>query len=427
MSGLRRVSFWFGVALVAVYAVRAVSGVIGGVAYSRGSRFAAQGDFYQALRHLEWAASGLDPAGLAWLRAQVRQGLWERMLEEGGGRTSQTDRVLRDCYNDYAEAIRLSPASGWYLTNLGDLYQDVEIEERVDQVLSLDLLDSGPWAFVGRPGRIAIGLCRLGIAREPNVYTLQDRLALLYFDNGLTEPGLEAVRESARIQPMWYLHPFRDLNPMPEGLLDAFAEASREALGDTPLLGRSVHLVALGKVELQRGEYAQAEADLRAALAAPGHWMNHAEASYYLGYALMEQERYDEALEALLGAEEHPSMVPLSLAAQALVAERTGHVEEALELLRRLRRLAPRTLAYTLEFARVARRLELWEQCEDALKWARITHPGDARPHADLVLLYIDTDDPSDALRALDELARVEGESDRVVRLRQRIQASRAQ
>lgn len=417
---MRRLPIAIAIALLVLYGARAGTGVVGGVAYARGSLLAGEGLFYDALSVLDWAVHSQDPAALHWLRGEVRHGLWTKQLEEGGGRSPHTDVVLVAAYNDYTQAMATSPASGWYVANLAELYQECERQERRSQPTSLDLLEAGPWGLVGRSGRIAIGLSRMAVEREPNTYGLWDDLALILNDNGLQDLTLEAVRESARIQPLYYLHPYRDLTRPPEGLLAAFAEGSRSALGQAPLMGRGVHLTALGRVEIERGNFAQAEADLRAALDSPGHLLNVAEANFYLGTALMEQGRSEEAWGPLQAAAEHPNLRARSITTQALMAERTGRVELALELTRELFRLEPRNLAVTLELARLARQAEAWEQAEDALRWALGIYPDDLRARRELVLLYLDRGNTTEARKALVDLEEHGADPEEVRRLRDR-------
>lgn len=412
------------IALIVVYGVRASTGIVGGVAHARGSLQAGEGRFRDALATLEWAVNSQDPAAMHWLRGEVRHGLWTELMDEGG-RSPVTDDVLVAAFNDYTQAVAVSPASGWYVANLAELYQECERQERAKQPTSLELLDLGPWALVGRSGRVAIGLSRIAIQREANTYGLHDELALIFDENGLEELTLDAVREAARIQPIYYLHPFRDMDPAPTGLLAAFAEGSRAALGQAPLLERVAHLTALGRVEILRGEYVQAEADLRAALEGPIEELNRAEANFYLGSALMEQGRFEDAWEPLESAAEHPNMRIRSISTQALIAERTDRPELAMDLARELFRLEPRNLVYTLELARLARQAEAWDRAEDALIWARQIHPQDLRVRRELVRFYIQRENYTEARRALTEFEEYGAEAYEVRRLRDMIATAR--
>jgi len=195
-------AFGFAALVVVFYGVRAVTGIVGGAAYARGSEAAGNGEFKAARDYLEWAILPQDPAALPWLRGQVLQGMWELIFEESG-RTARGDELLVEAHHQYTAAVAASPVSGWYWTDLAGVYQTQELMERAEQPISLGSIDDDPWARVGRPGRIAIGLCRKGIAREPNAYGLHDLLTMTLIESGLDDLALDAVKESAKIQPIY--------------------------------------------------------------------------------------------------------------------------------------------------------------------------------------------------------------------------------
>jgi tetratricopeptide (TPR) repeat protein len=313
----------------------------------------------------------------------------------------------------------MSPASGWYWASLGALYHQVERLRRFRQPVSLDSLGRDPMSRVGTPGRVAIGMTRMGIDREPAVYPFHDQLAVIFWEYGLEQATLEAVRATARVQPVFRFHGFGTMEPVPDEVIDAFAEASRDALGHTPFLRRTLHLLALARLEYRRGNLNQAERDLRAALEAPGERLNRAEGQYYLGLVLSAEQRYDEAIEAFQSAESlHPNFQAGSIAGQAKVAEAQGRLSDALELLQRARRLEPRELRYVLEFARLAREAGEWKKAEAALRWGVTVHPEDGRPWKDLARTYIGLKRYLDAREAVEQLERIEGKSPAVRRLR---------
>jgi O-antigen ligase len=204
---------------------------------------------------------------------------------------SAKSQQLTDAYREATRAITTSPASG------------------------------GPWAKLGkvyrRGGRpdLAIGMTRVAIEREPANFVYHDRLATMLWELDLVEPALAAVRRSARVQPVFRYHSYKRYDPVPEPIVDAFAAGSREALGHAPYLRRARHLIALGRVELRRGNLGQAEADLRAAQHVPGDAINRAEAHYYLGLVMTRQGRYAEALENLELARKHRYLEPYAIAA----------------------------------------------------------------------------------------------------------------
>jgi tetratricopeptide (TPR) repeat protein len=109
--------------------------------------------------------------------------------------------------------------------------------------------------------------------------------------------------------------------------VDAFAVGAREALGRAPYLRRARHLIALGRVELRRGNLEQAEADLRAAQQVPGDAINRAEAHYYLGLVMTRQGRHTEALEHLDLAQKHRYLEPYAIAAKRRAIEARDRVE----------------------------------------------------------------------------------------------------
>ena len=173
-TGSRRrlkVISWIALAVVLLYAARAAYGWVGGWSYSHGSRLAGAGDYEAALPILDHAAVGQHRPAALWLRAEAREGAWRERFA-AGERSPEMDDLLERSYRDYTEAISLSPASGWYWTNLGELYNDREQLERERREVPLDLIGHGPWGLVGRPGRVAIGLIRLGVEREPTIYSL---------------------------------------------------------------------------------------------------------------------------------------------------------------------------------------------------------------------------------------------------------------
>jgi len=406
--------FLAGMALVALFGVRGVYGVIGGVSYAKGVGLAAEARYEKALPQLERAAVGSNRARAIWFQGEVRWGIWYEMPDG-----EESDEMLRRAYRDYLHVISLSPAGGWYWLNLGDLYLDFEKQEIERQPAPLDLFGMGPFAPIGTPGRIAIGMYRTAIAREPTEFEGYDRLGKALAQLGMQEQARESIKQAASRQPIFFHHSYSELGPVtPDWVMDAFAEGSRAALGETPMVTRATHLTELGKVELRRNNPVQAETDLRAALAESGILLNRAEIHYNLGRALAAQERDDEALEQLLLAEEHENLKVASLKLRAQINESREQPEVALRLIGQLRRLQPREIEHCLEFARIARDLEHWDKAEEALGWARITHPLDSRPLWGLVYLRIDRRDIAGSARVLDEIDRRDGPSEELSRIR---------
>lgn len=394
-------------AIVGLYGARAVQGWIAGPSYTAGRSLASRGEYERALPHLERAAVGPRRAEALWLSAQVRLGMWQ---DELARRTPLTQMwvLLERAYTEYTEAIARSPALGWYTVSLGDLYHQIERVDTFQRGHSLEFLGQERWAWVGRNGRVGIGLMRWGIGKEPTSHVFYDQLALTLWDYGLKEPALEAVRRSADVLPVYRLHWFVEIDPMPEPMVDAFAEAARDALGRPPFLRRVLHLLALGRLELRRGRPDQAEHDFRAALEAPGDDLNRAEAYYYLGRILAGREMYEEALEALGQAERHPNFLGISLAEQGAIAERRGNLEQALALFRRARRHDRTRVDFAMSYARVARSLSAWDKAEEALKWASTVDPQNPRPRIELAWVHVARGDRGAVARDLEELERLQ-------------------
>jgi tetratricopeptide (TPR) repeat protein len=394
--------------LISLYAVRAAGGWVGGLNYARGRQLATAGKWEEALPYLERSTVGANRSRALWLKGEARTYIWEDRFAAGAP-DDELDLLNQRAHAEFSEAITLSPASGWYWADLGYIYHQRERAQAFRSGLQLNLLGADRESSVGRSGRIALGMTHMAIEREPMTYTFRDQLAFIYLEYQLRERALEAVRDSARVQPLFRFHSYEGLDPLPQDLTAAFAEASRGALNQTPFLRPVLHLISLGRLEFRRGELLQAEIDLRAALTEPGEQLNRAEANYYLGKVLLAQGRPGEALEALELSATHPNFLAASLVVQADIAEREGRLKEALDLLTRCRRLRPRNLGYLLLFARVARRLEEWEKAEAALKWGMVAHPTELGPVKALVTTYIEMGDLGEAEQALADLRRMGG------------------
>lgn len=412
-------------AFVAFYGYQSLAGWVGGLAYSKGRRLAAYGRYEEALPYLQRAPTGLKASPAYWLAGQVRVGLWQYGLAEGRP-PEELQQLLTSAFTDYTRAISMSPASGWYWAALGDLYHQRERIRLRKRPVPLESLDGHLWGLVGRPGRVAIGLTRIAVDREPNVYLFRDQLALELWEYRLHDEALDAVRESALVLPVYHFHEYVNMTPAtPPEILDAFAEASRAALDSTPFLRRNLHYIALARIAFRRGRPDEAELNLREALALPGEALNRAEAHYLLGRALAEQGRDEEALESFRISEEHPKFRAASLAWQATIEERRGRIEEALHLMRQARRLRPRDAGYGMQYARLARRLEQWDRAESALRRVAKNHPDDPRPLEMLADLQLERGETVRADKVIEELAELPGTETAVERLRSRLDTLR--
>jgi tetratricopeptide (TPR) repeat protein len=183
-------------------------------------------------------------------------------------------------------------------------------------------------------------------------------------------------------------HDFGSAEP-PREILTAFAEGSRAVLGRTPLLTRGNHLLALGLLEEKLGDLARAEADLRAATGEPGFELERAERLYHLGRILVARGRLQDGEAQLARSAARPEFGPAVASLRAGLAEARGDLPGALEQWRVARRLRPAEPGPCLEFARLACRLNEPGLAQEALSWARVLAPGDARVYAGFVELAL--------------------------------------
>ena len=156
MSSSRRtaVPVIVALAVLLLYGGRTVTGWIGGLAYSEGSRLASAGRFDEALPRIERGALGPERAAMLWLAGEARLGLYQdRVVEDVT--EEELDELLRGAFGANTEAITLSPASGWYWASLADVYHQRERRFLYRFGRPLSLVGQDRWAFVGRDGRIA--------------------------------------------------------------------------------------------------------------------------------------------------------------------------------------------------------------------------------------------------------------------------------
>lgn len=394
--------------LVAVYGARAVSGVVGGLAYLRAVPRIDEGEYEQARKLLRWADVGPDRGEVLLLSGEVKRGLWRIAVAAGAAQDAMP--LLAGAAADFLEAAWSMPATAWPWASLGDVYDRLERERR-GLLSDVRIGENGSWNDVGREGVIAIGLLRKAVERSPGDPALWDQLAMVLLRYGLHDEALAAVRASARAHPVYTNHPFPYLKPQSADLLSAFAEGARGALGHAPMIDRGRHLVALARLAMRMGEPAEAERTLLAALEQPGKGINRAETRYWLGRALAEQGRYDEAEENLVAAGEQPVFEVLALEVRADIAERRGRPEQALELWRQVRWAAPERLEPCLHFAELARRLGRWDEALEALAWAGLMHEDDARPLAEQARTLLEKGEPAAAWTVIGRYVEEFGES----------------
>ena len=399
----RRPLFWASVALTLVYAVRAVFGLIGGLAYSEGRKLARGGYYEGAIPRLERAAVGALEPEARWLAGQARIGLWEQRIA-AGNEPEDVQELFDQAYRDTTAGLSMSPAGGWHWMALGDLYHRVERLESHRAGVPLSLLDEDPWSRGGHPGRGAIGLMRIGIQREPHWYNFHDQLAYVFYHYALYEQTHEAVYRSALALPIYEFHEYRTLRPRDPAILDAFARGALDAVGRVPWLRPVLHDIALGRIEVRRENWVEAEAHLLDGLGGSTIPLNVAEIHYYLGLARVGQGRYDEAFEDFARAEEAAPFEPLAAIASAELLERLDRWDEAIKLWRRARRLQPRRLDVSLRLIAAAVRLGREDVAIHEIREAIRIHPGSPEPRSEMVHHHLREKNQAKAFRALEDL-----------------------
>lgn len=388
---IRSVPFWIGFALVALFGIRAVTGVVGGVAYARGSAAAALGYYDTALPFLKKAAVGINRYEAQWLEAEVRLGLYD-MLQQVPDSDEEQAMLLDQAMDGYRAAADSCPVSGWSWQGMSEVY--FRREELRSAGLTPDLanLTRPAWERIGEDGRLAFGFLRWAIAKEAGIYTFRDRLVIRSIQYGLDEDAAGVLTDTALHQPDFWQHP--DLQELddPE-LLWRFAESSEAALEDAPLISRERHLFSLGKLYHRLGDLDKAETMFRSARDEPSTALHAAEAAFQLGLILKEQGLYDDALVYLEEAALNDAFQFAVYSNQAEIATSRGEWELAFDYLNRCRRMAPRSTRFALAFARAAIRIDRLEAAEQSLKWACLIDPDNTAAWSDLVDFYLNTGD----------------------------------
>jgi len=420
----RRLMFWLLCALSIVFAVRGFYGVVAGYSFSKGRSLAAIGEHERALPLLDRAVVGELGPEARWFAAEVRLGLWQERIESGAD-PEDVAPLLSEAFVHASAALAASPASGWYWMLMGNLYHQADRLSIHRRGVPLDLVGQDRWNFVGGPGRIAIGMMRIGLSREPNWYPFHDQLAYVYYDYRLEAETLEAVYRSALALPIYELHAYRSLQPPEPEIEDAFARGAVDSLGKVPWLRSVLHRIALGRLEVRRENWIEAETHLRIALSDATVELNIAEINHYLGVSLIAQERFDEAREALTIAESEPPIEPQAVAAQADLAERLEDWSRATDLWQRAKRLAPQRPDVPLRLARSARRDGQTELAVHTLREAQRTNPKSRVLLIELAEVFIERGDESKVRALLGDLERLNPEDPMVERLRQRLNTER--
>lgn len=410
-----------GVVLATIFVARAAAGVRASLAYARGSRGFEQGAYEGAIAPLDVGAIGASRVEGLWLGGEARLGVWDTLPADQRDGARGKD-LLNGAASKLLAGRAASPASPWFEASLAGVYARREGARRARAAIDLSLLDRGPWAFVGDDGRTAIGLVRGAILLEPNTVEFRDQLVMVLLANGLKDEAFSAVEDSARVVPDFGAHPGLSYEALPREVVEHFWSVSRTVTPDqVPLASHERHLLSLGILGRRLGHLDEAEADLRAALAAPGTEFFHAEDAFHLALVLVDRGRADEAIPYLNRANAFDVFGPAVATTRARIAESRGDVAGALDRLHDARRLAPRDLGILLDFARVAEKLEAWDQAEEALRWARVVHPTDPAPDRAMIELSLRRGEPGKAREAVDHLRALVGPTDEVAELERRV------
>jgi tetratricopeptide (TPR) repeat protein len=401
--------------VAAVYGVRAAGGLVTGFALARARFLESEGPSWRALSLYDVADVGGNRFAALRESAEGRISLWNRQVDNDGILEADPT-ILAQASSDFVRALCVSPASSRPWEGLGEIYDRWERLRRTIDGGGEDEPEpggAGDWGDVGLPGRIAVGMLRRAIETAPTWYVSYDELAMLLWRYGLEAETRLAAARSAEVLPLFARHRYPREDEVPPAVLDAFASRSWELEGGVRFLSRRDHMVDLGKLELRREAWEPAIEAFRRALAQPGDALNEAEASYNLGVALMAVERWPEAIEAFRAAGAHPSFRAVSLLSLARIAERTGDLELALRMLRDVRWAEPDALSHCLEYARIARRLQMWDEALEALRWALVLEPREPVVTAELVQTYLEMGElalATSTLRTLEEQDEVDVE-----------------
>jgi tetratricopeptide (TPR) repeat protein len=410
--------------VAAVFVARAAIGVPSARAYHQGARLAASGDVAAAIPLLGAGELGANRSEALWLSGEARLGVWDASPEQER-HGSPGDRTLRAATASFLKGRSAAPASAWYGAALGQVYARRESLRRERRTVDLAEIVRGPWALLGDDGRVAVGLVRAAIEQQPTSFEFRDQLVLLLLGNGLRADALEAVGESARVLPDFGAHPGLSFESLPRDVVEQFWNVSRAVTpADAPLMLRERHLLSLGQLGRRLGRLDEAEQDLREALRAPGTDLFHAEDAFHLGLVLIDAGRPDEAEPMLAMAARQPVFAPGVAAVRARLAEAQGRPADALDRLREARLLEPKDLGVLLDFARVAGSIGEWDQAEEALRWADVTHPGDPAPERAMVVLYLAKGDGARARSALDRFRGLVGDTAEVAEFERRLSSS---
>jgi tetratricopeptide (TPR) repeat protein len=388
-------------------------------AYRKGAALDAAGRHADAGPWFDRGAVGADRSEVLWRAGRSRLDQWNA-LPAVDRKTARGNELLGTATARFLEARVASPASAWWAAEIGSVYACRESVARAVRVTDLAALDRGPWSLIGDDGRIAIGLTRAAIQREPNSSEMRDQMVVLLEDNGLHAEALAAMADAARVLPDFNLHPTFSFDALPRDLVETFWRTARSvAPGDAPLLAWERVLLSSGQLGRRLGHLDEAAADLRTALDAPGTPLDLAEVAFHLSLVLIDLSRFDEAEPMLARAAREPAFTQAVAGARARIAEKRERWPEALEQMRIVRGFQPREIGVLLEFAWLAQKARSPGEAEEALKWGVVVHPENPALRRALVDLYVALGQKANARRALDDYILAFGNTGDATRMEQ--------
>jgi O-antigen ligase/tetratricopeptide (TPR) repeat protein len=387
------------VLVLLVFSDRAASGVVSGVAFARAAILKHQDQAERAGPFLDIAARRDLPLLARRELADARMRRWDDLVEREGYERAGA-ALLESSARDYAQCACLSPAGWRAFEGLARVYHGIELLRRTAYV------GTGERQALGSPGWIAIGMQRMAIDRAPNVFIPYDRLAEMLRDYGLEREELDAVDESAARLPLFPRRTFPDDGSLTPAMLERFADGAERGISTSPELDHAIYRIALGRVQLLRGENERAIEALESALVHKHDAMQAAEIDLLLGEAHRNLGHADEARRRWEAAAKNPALQDTSLRKLAQLARESGRTEDELTILTQLRSLDPDDLELCLDLAAAASRLERWPQAQSALRRARLLGPSDPRPAIALVESYIaqgDLEEARSELRSVEQ------------------------
>jgi tetratricopeptide (TPR) repeat protein len=398
-----------GIAIAGVFVARAATGVPAAWAHRDGRKLEASSRFEEAGSRFDLGAVGADRVEALWRAGRARLETWDAMpFKKRSG--PDGDGALRAAAERFLDGRADSPASGWFTAALAAVYADRESTRRLLRTTDLASLDKGPWALVGDDARVAIGLTRAAIEREPTRFELRDQLVLFLEANGLHDDALHAMEDAARVLPDFRAHAEFTFESLPRDLLEQFWRTARTVgPGEAPLLSREQLLLSAGQLGRRLGHLDEAERDIRAAMDMPGTRLGRAEDAFHLALVLVDEARFDDAEAQLALALLEPRFGPAVADTRARVAEKQGRWREALERLGDLRRFRPRDAETLLRYSWAARKAGAWDQAEESLRWAIVVDPNDPALRRVLCEMFIEKGDGRRARRALDDYVQTFG------------------